>query len=294
MSAEITPDVQTDTADPVDTGQAPVVDDAAKTAEAEPTPDAGDTKTDAGEAAQPTYEELAAKAKLGDKSAKELNRVAGVLKQKQQKIEELERAAAGATPKPDAKPRSERESRPDDLGDDDNPEWTALRQQIDAANQRSAALEERLTQREQTEEAERETELLSTQRTFVHTAAQDLRSQIMPQFTGDEGEVVDGMVVSQLESILEDESENGLTSADLTPDKVAELSLRAIENVAKLMDMAAAKQLATNQKHRDTHQIGTKGAPGFPAGVKTFFDLQKLPLHEQQRIRRDAWRDANQ
>lgn len=255
---------------------------------------------EAAETPEPTFEELVAKARLTEKHEKEIARLHGVLKQTKEQL----RGKQGAAEEPPAPvvraaPRTKAPESIDDLEVDADgmvtfqgrrwdPEILKMREEAAEARRVASAAMERLSSFEQAQQKAEDAEFVAAQQDALYAGAKDLRAQLLPQFTGEEGEFVDDVLTALIERRLDFESDAGMTPADMDPAKATALSLQCIQALHKLMGLAAARQSAANEKHRQQHTIKSKGVPAIPAGIRNLQDYYQLPIQEQQRIRRQA------
>ncbi len=265
-------------------------------------PEGGEAKTPA----EPTFEELAAKAKLADKYERQIKHLTGVLKQTKDQNQELRRAPASVVSTPVAPPAKE-PTAPEDVdnlqatedgtvlykGQQWDREVLRMRLELDQTRQENAQFREALDGRTAEEAEAAEEKDRADLQTALHSGVRDLRVQVLPQFKGENGELVDAYAEDRLEGILRRAfTDDHITFQDLTPELAYKYMLQAVRDTATMMSIPVETQAAANEEHRKEHQIKTKGAPALPAGVKSWFEMKKLPVHEQNRIILEAERNA--
>ena len=289
------------------TAQAGAEQAAAAAADAATAPDAKAPDASAESAAdqQPSYEDLAAKAKLSEDLDRELKRLHGVLKTTKQenlRLRSGKTAGASTDAEPEAEPRARPARRaPEPEADDDGfVDWRGMRVTPDFAKQMETVgtvndqMATFLTEREVEKEAERdakEERLVSSYQAATNKAVIELRTQLIPGLEGEEATDADELVVAMMERRLEQASEaEGLTPFDLTPQKVNELGREVIGRVRRFMGASAKRQLEDNEKAREAQKVTTGGPPAVPVGKrpKDMSTMERNRLADQ----RQAWAEA--
>ena len=237
---------------------------------------------------------LKAKAKLSDSLQKELRRLHGVLKATKEQNQRL-RAQAKAEAPVAEQPAPEQ---PEPSTEAEPPAESALVEfagmhlspEVAERLKRAETLAARLEQLEG-EASRRDEEALASEirgvaeayETNTERAVVELRRQVIP-LEGEAEEVADEVLLALVNKDLARAArDEGLTVFDLTPEKIHEFGLRAVDRLHKAFSVFGAKQLESNQQYRETHRaVRPGGSPAVqpPKGWK-----QMTPAERELRMR---------
>jgi hypothetical protein len=254
------------------------------------------------------------KAKLSDSLQREIRRLHGVLKATKEQNRQL-RAGIGTrdsalgtrdgeaevedAAESDLAEPDEAQAAADQFSDEPNEEGL-----VDFAGMRlTPEMAERLTRAEQLadrlerlegdlgQRAEEElfsemAELASAFEANTGRAVIELRRQIIP-LEGEAEQVADEVLLALVnQDLARATREEGLTILDLTPEKIHEFGLKAVDRLYRAFGVFGAKQLQSNQQYRETHRaVRPGGSPAVqpPKGWK-----QMTPAEREDFLSRSA------
>jgi hypothetical protein len=253
------------------------------------------------------------KAKLSDSLQREIRRLHGVLKatkeqnrqlragardsglgtrDEEQGAEEDAAESGAAQPEEQQAEADQFEDEPDEEGLVDfagmrlTPELAERLTRAEQLADRLERLEGDLGQRAEEELFSEMAELANAYEENTGRAVIELRRQIIP-LEGEAEQVADEVLLALVnQDLARATREDGLTILDLTPERIHEFGLKAVDRLYRAFGIFGAEQLQSNQQYRETHRaVRPGGSPAVqpPKGWK-----QMTPAEREDFLSRSA------